>query len=95
MKIIRNKEKIKRGKIYDRIYDDFIKLIKGEINKVVVSQYEIYELSKTHYWTDTDGEFVYRFVRNTTYADSLRKLVIDNGISQTKDIITGDFIFYK
>ena len=91
----KEQEKIERGKIYDRIYDNFINLIKGKLDKVIVSEYELYELSKTHYWTDTDGEFVYRFVRNTTYADSLRKLVIDNGISQTKDIITGDFIFYK
>ena len=91
----KEQEKIERGKIYDRIYDDFINLIKGKLDKVIVSEYELYELSKTHYWTDTDGEFVYRFVRNTTYADSLRKLVIDNGISQTKDINTGDFIFYK
>ena len=52
MKIIRNKEKIKRSKIYDRIYDDFIKLIKGEIDKVVVSQYEIYELDKKTYFVD-------------------------------------------
>lgn len=87
----KEQEKIERGKIYDRIYDDFIKLIKGEINKVVVSQYEIYELDKKTYFVDID----YQTVRFNNYADVLRKLVIDNGISQTKDIITGDFIFYK
>lgn len=87
----KEQEKIERGKIYDRIYDDFIKLIKGEINKVVVSQYEIYELDKKTYFVDID----YQTVRFNNYADVLRKLVINNGISQTKDIITGDFIFYK
>lgn len=87
----KEQEKIERGKIYDRVYDDFIKLIKGEINKVVVSQYEIYELDKKTYFVDID----YQTVRFNNYADVLRKLVIDNGISQTKDIITGDFIFYK
>lgn len=87
----KEQEKIERGKIYDRIYDDFIKLIKGEIDKVVVSQYEIYELDKKTYFVDTD----YQTVRFNNYADVLKKLVIDNGISQTKDIITGDFIFYK
>ena len=85
------KEKIERSKIYDRIYDDFIKLIKGKINKVVVTQYEIYELDKKTYFVDIN----YQTVRFNNYADVLRKLVIDNGISQTKDIITGDFIFYK
>lgn len=87
----KEQEKIERGKIYDRIYDDFIKLIKGEIDKVVVSQYEFYELDKKTYFVDID----YQTVRFNNYADVLRKLVIDNGISQTKDIITGDFIFYK
>ena len=87
----KEQEKIERGKIYDRIYDDFIKLTKGEIDKVVVSQYEIYELDKKTYFVDAD----YQTVRFNNYADVLRKLVIDNGISQTKDIITGDFIFYK
>lgn len=85
------KEKIERSKIYDRIYNDFIKLIKGEINKVVVSQYEIYELDKKTYFVDID----YQTVRFNNYADVLRKLVVDNEIKQTKDIITGDFIFYK
>lgn len=87
----KEQEKIERGKIYDRIYDDFIKLIKGEIDKVVVSQYEIYELDKKTYFVDID----YQTVRFNNYADVLRKLVIDNGITQTKDIITGDFVFYK
>ena len=91
MKIIRNKEKIKRSKIYDRIYDDFIKLINGEIDKVVVSQYEIYELDKKTYFVD----IYYQNVRFNNYADVLRELIIKNGINQTKDIITGDFIFYK
>lgn len=87
----KEQEKIERGKIYDRIYNDFIKLIKGEIDKVVVSQYEIYELDKKTYFVDID----YQTVRFNNYADVLRKLVIDNGITQTKDIITGDFVFYK
>ena len=87
----KEQEKIERGKIYDRIYDDFIKLIKGEIDKVVVSQYEIYELDKKTYFVDID----YQTVRFNNYADVLRELVIKNGISQTKDIITGEFIFYK
>ena len=87
----KEQEKIERGKIYDRIYDEFIKLIKGEINKVVVSQYEIYELDKKTNFVD----IYYQNVRFNNYADVLRELIIKNGISQTKDIITGDFIFYK
>ena len=87
----KEQEKIERGKIYDRIYDDFIKLIKGEIDKIVVSQYEIYELDKKTYLVD----IYYQNVRSNNYADVLRELIIKNGINQTKDIITGDFIFYK
>ena len=77
--------------IYDRIYNDFIKLIKGEINKVVVSQYEINELYKKTYIVGTN----YKNARFSNYAVVLRELVIKNGISQTIDINTGDYIFTK
>ena len=87
----KEQEKIERDKIYNRVYDDFIKLLKGEIDKVVVNQHEIYELDKKTYFVNID----YQTVRFNNYVDVLRELVIKNGISQTKDIITGDFIFYK
>ena len=77
--------------IYDRIYDDFIKLIKGEINKVVVSQYEINELYKKTYIVGTN----YKTARFSNYAVVLRELVIKNGISQTIDVNAGDYIFTK
>ena len=84
-----NKEE--RGRLFNRIYDDFIKLIKGEINKVVVSQYEVYELDSKKWFVDGN----YQTVRFHNYADVLRDLIIDNGISQTKDMISGDFIFWR
>lgn len=87
----KEQEKIERDKIYNRVYDDFIKLLKGEIDKVVVSQYDIYELDKKTWFVDGD----YQTVRFNNYADALRDLVIKNGIKQTRDIITGDFVFYK
>ena len=77
--------------IYDRIYDDFIKLIKGEINKVVVSQYEINELYKKTYIVGKN----YKTARVSKYAVVLNELVIKNGISQTIDVNTGDYIFTK
>lgn len=76
---------------YDRIYNDFIKLIKGEINKVVVSQYEINELYEKTYIFDIN----YPNARFSNYAVALSELVIKNGISQTIDINTGDYIFIK
>lgn len=87
--------KEERGELYDKIYDDFIKLINDEIDKVIISEYELYELSKTHYWTDTDGEIVYGFVRSNTYTDSLRELCKNNNIKQTKDIVNNNYIFRK
>lgn len=77
--------------IYDRIYNDLIKLIKGEINKVVVSQYEINELYKKTYIVGKN----YKTARFSKCAVVLSELVIKNGISQTIDINTGDYIFTK
>lgn len=84
-----------KDKLYNKLYDEFLELIKGKLDKVIVSEYELYELSKTHYWTDTDGEIVYGFVRNNTYADSLRELCKNNNIEQTKDIVNNNYIFTK
>lgn len=82
-----------RGKLYDKVYDQFIELIKGNIDKVVISDYELYELNKTHYWTDTDGLIVYGVRRNNSYADALSMAFKDKNIIQEKDIINNNYIF--
>lgn len=80
-----------RDRMFNKIYDDFIELIKGERKKVIVTQYQVYELDLKYWFVDSN----YQTVRFYNYADVLRDLIIDNGISQTKDMISGDFIFYK
>lgn len=82
-----------RDKLYNRIYDDFVKLIRGEINEVIISDYEFYELNKVHYWTDTDGLIVYGIVRNNSYADALRENFKNKNIVQSVDIMTRNYIF--
>lgn len=85
--------KEERGKLYDKIYDKFVDLLKGKIEKVIVSQYELYELSKTNYWHDTDGLISYGIVRNTSYADILGKTFGNKNIIQEKDMANNNYIF--
>ena len=83
-------DKEQRGELYDRIYDEFIKLIKGKIDKVVISEYELYELSKKSYWVDPN---TYETLRNITYAEVLLELCKINNIEQTKDFVSNNYIF--
>lgn len=85
--------KEERRELYEKIYDKFIHLLKGKIDKVVVSQYELYELSKTRYWEDTDGLISYGIVRNTTYADVLKKIFENKNIVQERDLINNNYIY--
>lgn len=85
--------KEERGDLYDKIYNEFIDLLKRKIDKVVISQYELYELSKTNYWHDTDGLISYGIVRNTSYADVLEKIFGNKNIIQEKDLINNNYIF--
>lgn len=86
-------DKEERDELYDRVYDEFIELIKGKIDKVVISEYELYELNKTSYWKDTDGVVCYGIVRNTSYADALKYAFEKKNIRQEKDLITNNYIF--
>lgn len=83
--------KEERGILYNRIYAEFIDLLNGKINEVVVSQNELYELSKTNYWIDTDGKIIYGICRNTTYANVLQQTFGDK-VTQEQDI-NGNFIY--
>ena len=78
-----------RSELYNKIYDEFIELIKGKVDKVVISECELYELSKAHYYEDID----YNLVRHYTYADTLKELCKNKNISQEKDLITNNYIF--
>lgn len=84
-------DKEERDKLYNKIYDDFIKLINGEIDEVIISEYELYELSKTKYFMDID----FNYVRFNTYADCLKSLGEKHNIVQEKDIRTNNYIFRK
>lgn len=82
-----------RDKLYNKVYDEFVDLLKGKIDKVVISEYEFYELNKTSYWEDTDGVVSYGIVRNTSYADALKNTFEKQKIRQEKDLITNNYIF--
>ena len=82
-----------RDKLYNKVYDEFVDLLKGKIDKVVISEYELYELNKTSYWEDTDGVVSYGIVRNTSYADVLKSTFEKKNIRQEKDLITNNYIF--
>lgn len=86
-------DKEERKLLYDKVYDNFIKLIKREIDEVIISVYEMYELEKTHYWTDTDGLIIYGIHRNNTYADVLKENFKSQNIIQTLDLIKYNYIF--
>jgi len=81
--------KEERGNLYNKVYEEFIKLIEGKVDKVVINDYELYELSKTHYFIDID----YDFVRFNTYADALKNLCKNKNITQEKDVLTNNYIF--
>lgn len=87
------KTKGERSLLYDKVYDDFIKLINKEIDEVIISNYEMYELTKTHYWSDTDGLIIYGIHRNNTYADALKENFKSHNIIQTLDLIKYNYIF--
>lgn len=82
-----------RDKLYNKVYGEFIELLKGKIDKVVISEYEFYELNKTNYWEDTDGVVSYGIVRNNSYADVIKNTFENIGIKQEKDLITNNYIF--
>lgn len=81
--------KEERSELYNRIYDEFVQLIKGEIDKVIVSQYEVYELDLKTWFVDID----YQTVRFNNYADVLRDTFINKNIKQTIDMVTGNHVF--
>ena len=83
--------KEERGELYDKIYDDFIKLINGEIDEVIISEYELCELCKRKFFIDIDCNYV----TFNTYSDCLKKLCEPHNIVQEKDIRTNNYIFRK
>lgn len=85
--------KEERRLLYDKVYDNFIKLINKEIDSVIISNYEMYELEKTHYWVDTDGLFIYGINRNNTYADALKENFKNHNIIETEDLDNRNYIF--
>lgn len=81
--------KIARDRLYNKVYDEFLNLIKGNIKEVIITQHELYELEQTNYYTDTNG----KFARQNSYADCLSNAFKNKNIIQTKDIITGNYIY--
>lgn len=85
--------KEERRLLYDKVYDNFIKLINKEIDSVIISNYEMYELEKTHYWVDTDGLIIYGINRNNTYADTLKENFKNHNIIEIEDLVNSNYIF--
>lgn len=83
-----NKEK--PIEIYDRIYDEFVKLIKKEVNEVIITPYELNKLDKKHRFTDPNTFIDYERV---SFTDILRELGNKHNIEQEKDLISGNYIF--
>lgn len=81
--------KIARDRLYNKVYDEFLNLIKGNIKEVIITPYEIYELDQTYYYTDVNG----LFVRQNSYLDALSNAFKNKNVIQTKDIITGNYIY--
>lgn len=81
--------KIARDRLYNKVYDEFLNLIKCNIKEVIITQHELYELEQTNYYTDTNV----KFVRQNSYADCLSNAFKNKNIIQTKDIITGNYIY--
>lgn len=84
-------KKEERGELYNRIYDKFIQLTKGEKDRVIITPNELYELDLKKYFVDID----YNLVRFINYADVLRDTFINENIKQTIDVVTGNYVFEK
>lgn len=88
------------GELYNKVYDSFIDLVIGKIDKVILTPNEIKRLDYTmpSYKTviDNDGNFVCRYVdgRHYNYSYTLREHFGDK-LVQEIDISTGNYIFRK
>lgn len=94
-------KKTESCKIYDKVYDDFIKLLKGEIDKVIISEYEIAKLNFLHphqeVILDNNGNFICTYIdgRYNNYADTLREHFENKNIIQEYNPIDNTYIFRK
>lgn len=88
------------NKLYDKVYDQFIDLVIGKIDKVILTPIEIKELDYTllsnKVVCDNNGNFVCKYIdgKYYNYADVLREHFGDK-LVQEIDIATGNYIFRK
>lgn len=94
-------KKTEKCKMYDKVYDDFIALLNGKIDKVIISQYEIAELDFLHphheVICDNNGNFVCAYIdgRFNNYTDILREHFGNKNIIQEYNPIDNTYIFRK
>lgn len=88
------------NKLYKKIYNQFIDLVNGKIDKVIVTPAEILELDHIalhkEVICDNNGNYVCDYVdgKYNNCADILREH-FGNKLVQVIDVLTGNYIFKR